>query len=143
AGIRISTPVTPPSAPTASSACDLKRSRTGQAGVVSSKVKLTFPSRLTSSSLIMPRLTTSRPRSGSLIVDRASRTCCEDGTVIGSDVTDGQGPSGGSMPPCVGPGGARPAAPPLGDRMLQTGKVRQGGACPHASVLAEPGPPRP
>src|SRR6266581_1331024 len=80
--IRTSTPVTPASAPTASSACVLKRSRTGQAGVVSSKVKLTFPSRLTSSSLIMPRLTTSRPRSGSLMVDSTWRTCCEDGLVI-------------------------------------------------------------
>src|SRR2546425_3634071 len=86
--IRTSTPVTPASAPIASSACDLKRSRTGQAGVVSSKVKLTFPSRLTSSSLIMPRLTTSRPRSGSLMRPSASRTCCEEGALIGCDLTE-------------------------------------------------------
>src|SRR6266516_5691573 len=82
--IRTSTPVTPASWPTASSACDLKRSRTGHAGVVSSKVKLTRPCWLTSISLIMPRLTTSRPRSGSLIVASASSTCCELGPLIGN-----------------------------------------------------------
>src|SRR5213080_5460972 len=71
--IRTSTPVTPGSSLTASSACDLNRSRTGHAGVVSSNVKLTLPCGLTSSSLIMPRLTTSRPRSGSLIADRTLR----------------------------------------------------------------------
>src|SRR5256885_2239822 len=79
--IRTSTPVTPGSSPTASSACDLKRSRTGHAGVVSSKVKLTLPCALTSSSLIMPRLTTSRPRSGSLMRESASRTCCDEGAL--------------------------------------------------------------
>src|SRR5207247_1654769 len=52
------------------------------AGVVSSKVKLTRPCWLTSISLIMPRLTTSRPRSGSLIVASASSTCCELGPLI-------------------------------------------------------------
>src|SRR5436190_6657759 len=80
--IRTSTPVTPTSPPTASSAWDLKRSRTGQAGVVSSNVKLTRPCGLTSSSLIMPRLTTSRPRSGSLIVANASSTCCDEGVAM-------------------------------------------------------------
>src|SRR2546430_2477036 len=80
--IRTSTAVTPASSPTASSAWDLNLSRTGQAGVVSSNVKLTLPWGLTSSSLIMPRATTSRPRSGSLIVARTSRTCCEEGTAI-------------------------------------------------------------
>src|SRR6266705_779822 len=54
--MRTSTPVTPAIAWTASSACDLKRSRTGQAGVVSSKVKLTLPCGLTSRSLTMPKL---------------------------------------------------------------------------------------
>src|ERR1700686_1679796 len=77
-----STPVTPGISPTRSCACDLKRSRTGQAGVVSSKVKLTLPCGLTSSSLIMPRLTTSRPRSGSWMWDSTSRICCEEGTAI-------------------------------------------------------------
>src|SRR5438445_10714111 len=81
---RTSTPVTPGSSPIASSACDLKRSRTGHAGVVSSKVKLTRPCGLTSISLIMPRLTTSRPRSGSLMVASASSTCCELGPLIGT-----------------------------------------------------------
>src|SRR5207302_1529521 len=86
--MRTSTPVTPGSSPTASSACDLKRSRTGHAGVVSSKVKVTLPSALTSSSLIMPRLTTSRPRSGSLMCPSTSRTCCEVGALIGCDLTE-------------------------------------------------------
>src|SRR6267143_6894025 len=86
--IRTSTPVTPGSSLTASSACDLNRSRTGHAGVVSSKVKLTLPCGLTSSSLIMPRLTTSRPRSGSLMCPSASRTCCEEGAFIGCDLTE-------------------------------------------------------
>src|ERR1700694_661752 len=80
--MRTSTPVTPGMSPTRSCACDLKRSRTGQAGVVSSKVKLTLPCGLTSSSLIMPRLTTSRPRSGSWMWDSTSRICCEEGTAI-------------------------------------------------------------
>src|SRR4029077_9227916 len=84
--MRTSTPVTPGISWTASSACDLHRSRTGHAGVVSSKVKLTLPCGVTSSSLIMPRLTTSRPRSGSLIPERAWRTCCDD-TLIGCDLT--------------------------------------------------------
>ena len=80
--MRTSTDVTPASSRTASSAWDLKRSRTGHAGVVSSNVKLTLPCGLTCSSLIIPRLTTSRPRSGSLIVASASNTCCEEGTAI-------------------------------------------------------------
>src|SRR5438132_4678526 len=86
--MRTSTPVTPGISPTATSACDLNRSLTGQAGVVSSKVKLTLPCGLTSSSLIMPRLTTSRPRSGSLMRPSASRTCCEEGALIGCDLTE-------------------------------------------------------
>src|SRR5258706_9709855 len=80
--IRTSTAVTPGISPTRSCACDLKRSRTGQAGVVSSNVKLTLPCGLTSSSLIIPRLTTSRPRSGSWMWDSTSRTWCEEGTAI-------------------------------------------------------------
>src|SRR5213593_727494 len=68
-----STAVTPGRLPTSSWAWVWKRSRTGQAGVVSSNVKLTRPWSLTSRSLIMPRLTTSRPRSGSLIADRTLR----------------------------------------------------------------------
>src|SRR2546427_722864 len=85
--IRTSTAVTPGSSPTASSACDLNRSRTGQAGVVSSNVKLTFPCGLTSRSLIIPRLTTSRPRSGSLIRPSTSSTCCDEGAAIGAKET--------------------------------------------------------
>src|SRR6202521_4555332 len=77
--IRTSTAVTPGMSPTGACACDLKRSRTGHAGVVSTKVKLTLPCGLTSSSLIMPRLTTSRPRSGSWMWESTLRTCCEDG----------------------------------------------------------------
>src|SRR5258708_19585381 len=50
-----------------------KRSLTGQAGVVSSNVKLTRPSPPMTRSLIMPRLTTSRPRSGSCIADSTDR----------------------------------------------------------------------
>src|SRR6266481_6119745 len=56
-----------------------KRSRTGQAGVVSSNVKLTRPSPAMTRSLIIPRLTTSRPRSGSWIAERTLRTCSELG----------------------------------------------------------------
>src|SRR5215469_9788226 len=66
---------TPGSAITASSACVLKRSRTGQAGVVSSNVNATSPASEMRRSLIIPRLTTSRPRSGSTILARAARTC--------------------------------------------------------------------
>src|SRR6267143_1067780 len=36
----------------------------------------------------MPRLTTSRPRSGSLMRPSASRTCCEEGALIGCDLTE-------------------------------------------------------
>src|SRR5215472_1883274 len=70
---------TPSIAPTDSSAWVLNRSRTGQAGVVSSNVNATSPALEMRSSLIMPRLTTSRPRSGSTIVDSAARTCCSLG----------------------------------------------------------------
>src|SRR5712664_2535987 len=69
-----STAVTPGMSATSCWASDWKRSRTGHAGVVSSNVKLTLPSSLIARSLIMPRLTTSRPRSGSLMAERASRT---------------------------------------------------------------------
>src|SRR6266852_9565774 len=86
--IRTSTSATPGMSPTRSWAWVLKRSRTGHAGVVSSKVKLTLPCGVTSSSLIMPRLTTSRPRSGSLILPNASRTCCEVGELTVRDVTE-------------------------------------------------------
>src|SRR5258708_40040925 len=48
-------------------------SRTGQAGVGRSKVNLTRPSPPMTRSLIMPRLTTSRPRSGSCIADSTDR----------------------------------------------------------------------
>src|SRR5579859_6743185 len=70
-----STAVTPGIAPTRSRAIAWKRSRTGQAGVVSSNVNRTRPSPLTSRSLIMPRLTTSRWRSGSSIAASAASTC--------------------------------------------------------------------
>src|SRR5437773_1574361 len=75
-----STAVTPGRLPTSSWAWVWKRSRTGQAGVVSSNVKLTRPWSLIARSLIMPRLTTSRPRSGSLIADRAASTSSLLGT---------------------------------------------------------------
>src|SRR5438105_3751169 len=82
-----STAVTPARAPTASSAMVLNRSRTGQAGVVSSKVKATRPSSDTRSSLIIPRLTTSRPRSGSTIVASAPRISFSPRTSIHGDST--------------------------------------------------------
>src|SRR6266851_1275879 len=69
-----STAVTPGKSATSLVAMVWKRSRTGQAGVVSSKVKLTRPSPPMTRSLIMPRLTTSRPRSGSWIADSTDRT---------------------------------------------------------------------
>src|SRR5947209_4824558 len=75
-----STAVTPGRPLTRSCASAWKRSRTGQAGVVSSKVKLTLPSSVIARSLIMPRLTTSRPRSGSLIADSTARTSSLLGT---------------------------------------------------------------
>src|SRR6266851_2208075 len=75
-----STAVTPGMSETSCRASVWKRSRTGHAGVVSSNVKLTWPALSIASSLIMPRLTTSRPRSGSLIADRTSRTCSLLGT---------------------------------------------------------------
>src|SRR2546430_6657815 len=68
-----STAVTPGIPATRSRASDWNRSRTGQAGVVSSNVKLTRPPSVIAMSLIMPRLTTSRPRSGSLIADSTVR----------------------------------------------------------------------
>src|SRR2546427_11156868 len=70
-----STAVTPGRSATSFCAIVWNRSRTGQAGVVSSKVKLTRPSPAMTRSLIMPRLTTSRPRSGSWIAERTPRTC--------------------------------------------------------------------
>src|SRR5215472_747004 len=78
--MRTSTRDTPGSEPTAASAWPLNRSRTGQAGVVSSNVNATSPRSEMRRSLIMPRLTTSRPRSGSTIVARDSSTCCWLGT---------------------------------------------------------------
>src|SRR6266851_1993516 len=74
-----STAVTPGRSPTSLLAIVWKRSRTGQAGVVSSNVKLTRPSPAMTRSLIIPRLTTSRPRSGSWIADSTVRTCSELG----------------------------------------------------------------
>src|SRR6267378_3673806 len=80
--IRTWTSLTPGISPTRSWAWVLKRSRTGHAGVVSSNVKLTLPCGLTSSSLIIPRLTTSRPRSGSWTVASTSSTCCNVGAMV-------------------------------------------------------------
>src|ERR1700716_997659 len=77
-----STAVTPGRDSTISWAIVWKRSRTGQAGVVSSKVKLTRPSAATTRSLIIPRLTTSRPRSGSWIAESA----CRIWSVLGDDI---------------------------------------------------------
>src|SRR5438309_3009001 len=78
--IRRSTAVTPGIPLTRSCASAWKRSRTGHAGVVSSNVKLTVPSPEIARSLIMPRLTTSRPRSGSLIAARTASTSSLLGT---------------------------------------------------------------
>src|SRR2546429_9656931 len=75
-----STADTPGRLPTSSWAWVWKRSRTGHAGVVSSNVKLTRPWSLMARSLIMPRLTTSRPRSGSLIADSTVKTSSLLGT---------------------------------------------------------------
>src|SRR6266702_2089956 len=75
-----STAVTPDMSDTSCLASVWKRSRTGHAGVVSSNVKLTWPAWSIARSLIMPRLTTSRPRSGSLIAERTSRTSSLLGT---------------------------------------------------------------
>src|SRR5437764_2063132 len=77
-----STPVTPGREATRSRAIAWKRSRTGQAGVVSSNVNRTRPSPLTSRSLIMPRLTTSRWRSGSSIAASAASTCSVLGAAL-------------------------------------------------------------
>src|SRR6266853_97463 len=74
-----STAVTPGRSATSLWAIVRKRSRTGQAGVVSSNVKLTFPSAPMTRSLIMPRLTTSRPRSGSWMAASTPRICSEVG----------------------------------------------------------------
>src|SRR5213082_2440986 len=75
-----STAVTPGKLATISRASVWKRSRTGHAGVVSSNVKPTRPSSVMARSLIIPRLTTSRPRSGSLIADSTVRTSSLLGT---------------------------------------------------------------
>src|SRR6266487_1769898 len=75
-----STAVTPGIPATSSCAMVWNRSRTGHAGVVSSNVKLTRPLSVMARSLIMPRLTTSRPRSGSLIAERTLRTSSLLGT---------------------------------------------------------------
>src|ERR1700693_1384154 len=79
--MRISTTSTPARPVTASRAWPSKRSRTGQAGVVSSKVKLTRPPS-TFKSLIIPSDTTSRPRSGSLMVARAPITSAAEGPAL-------------------------------------------------------------
>src|SRR6266566_3232613 len=68
-----STPPTPGSAATASRACCRICSRTGHAGVVSSIVNPTVPSE-TRMSFTNPSDTMSRPRSGSVMTRRASRT---------------------------------------------------------------------
>src|SRR5205809_2676470 len=73
--MRTSTAVTPGSLPTRSLAIALNLSRTVQAGVVSSNVNATRPSSLMARSLIIPRLTTSRWRSGSWMEPSAARTC--------------------------------------------------------------------
>src|ERR1700693_1861809 len=81
-----STAVTPGRAATSLCAIVWKRSFTGQAGVVSSNVKATRPSPPMTRSLIMPRLTTSRPRSGSWIADNTASTCCElGGSLLGTE----------------------------------------------------------
>src|SRR6266851_6657222 len=77
-----STAVTPGRSPTSFLAIVWKRSRTGHAGVVSSKVKLTRPSPPTTRSLIIPRLTTSRPRSGSWIARSTPRTSSVVGAAL-------------------------------------------------------------
>src|SRR5882672_1244095 len=74
-----STAVTPGRSLTSLCAMVWKRSRTGQAGVVSSKVNATRPSPPMTRSLIIPRLTTSRPRSGSWIAASTASTWSEDG----------------------------------------------------------------
>src|SRR5215471_16607860 len=86
---------TPSSAPTDSSAWVLKRSRTGHAGVVSSNVNATSPALEMRRSLIMPRLTTSRPRSGSTIVDRAARICCSLGAGMATSILSSRRPRTG------------------------------------------------
>src|SRR5712691_6203512 len=88
--MRTSTAVTPGSLPTRSLAIALNRSRTGQAGVVSSNVNATRPSSLMARSLIMPRLTTSRWRSGSWMEPSAARTCSGFGgsTLVGLLATE-------------------------------------------------------
>src|SRR6266849_131247 len=81
-----STAVTPGRSAISWRAIVWNRSRTGQAGVVSSKVKLTRPSVAIARSLIMPRLTTSRPRSGSWMADRTARTWSElGGPLLGTE----------------------------------------------------------
>src|SRR5712692_4547070 len=77
-----STAVTPGRSPTSLLAIVWKRSRTGQAGVVSSKVKATRPSAPMTRSLIIPRLTTSRPRSGSWIAESTASTWSELGGAL-------------------------------------------------------------
>src|SRR5882672_3560417 len=74
-----STAVTPGRSLTSLCAMVWKRSRTGHAGVVSSKVNATRPSPPTTRSLIIPRLTTSRPRSGSWMAARTASTWSELG----------------------------------------------------------------
>src|ERR1700687_4048041 len=80
-----STTLTPGRSATSFCASVWKRSLTGQAGVVRSNMKLTRPSLPMTSSLIMPRLTTSRPRSGSWIAESTARTWSEVGGLLGTE----------------------------------------------------------
>jgi hypothetical protein len=76
--MRTSTAVTPGNARTAAVACSRSWSFTGQAGVVSSIAKETWPS-LIDRSLMKPSETMSRRRSGSLTTRRASSTASRSG----------------------------------------------------------------
>src|SRR2546421_10383428 len=105
-----STVETPARADTTSWAWPLKRSRTGQAGGVSSNVKPTSPNSEIRTSLIMPRLTTSRPRSGSMIWDSADRTCFSVGAGMASPIVRASGTALGRRPSAA-PAGARDLDP--------------------------------
>src|SRR5260370_22826782 len=89
-----STAVTPGRSPTSLLAIVWNRSRTGHAGVVSSNVKLTRPSAPMTRSLIMPRLTTSRPRSGSWIAASTPRTWSALGGEVLLSTEDHRRPQG-------------------------------------------------
>ena len=72
---------TPGIDPTASSACLRMGSDSAPLFGSTSMAKLTTPLSMARPA-IMPRLTTSSPRSGSRTVRRASSTCCSDGSVM-------------------------------------------------------------